>query len=296
MSMAKVIKIIVFGALLAGAGCFFGLVLRWVGSGWEHLIPPSWEALWLGLWLLGALVAVAVTGGLVAVLLRPFWIAAVAFATSALAVFLTYDISAVGIIVAVIYFLTGLLYLAGVRGEIGNRIRFSVWQTRGTQAILFVVLTALACTSLYFGYADDIEKEGFSIPEEAVTWSVDAADELLDRIVPEGTLSPEERQEVLDELRDILESEVEDEIEPYQRYIPMGLALIVFIILIPVSLLLFWIPLLILSPLLFILTRSGVVKRVTETVEVTRLSIDEPFRYDEEGDGEVLDDQNTLDD
>ncbi|MBE0415789.1 MAG: hypothetical protein IBX36_04525 [Dehalococcoidia bacterium] len=272
--MERTIKIVVFGALLAGAGCFLGLVLRWVGEGYEVLIPPSWDALYLGIWLLGAVVAVAVTGGLVAVLLRPFWVAAIAFAVSALAMFLTWEISAVSGIAAAVYFLVGLLYLAGVRGEIGNRIRFSVWHIRGSQMPLLVGLVAIACASLYSGYAAEIEREGFSIPEDAIDWVVEIADEQLDSLVPEGTLSPEEKQEVLDQLRATLEGEVGSAIEPYESYIPIGLAAIVFMILTPVTFLISWIPLLILSPLIFILTRSGVVRKVTETVEVTRLSIE----------------------
>ena len=274
MSTARTIKTLIFGALLVGAGCFLGLVLRWIGDAHEALIPPSWDALYLGIWFLAAVVAVAVTGGLVAVLLRPFWVAVIAFAVSALALFLTWQISAVSIIVAAVYFLAGLLYLVGARSELGNRIRFSVWHLMRAQAVLLVVLTAIACASLYFGYAAEIEREGFSLPEDAITWSVDAAGEVLDRIVPEGTLSPEERQQILDQLRATLEGEAGSAIQPYAVYIPIGLAVIVFVVLVPVMFLLSWIPILILSPLLFILTRSGVVKKVTETVEVTRLSIE----------------------
>lgn len=273
--MARIIKMVVFAVLLAGAGCFLGLVLRWIGGGYEALIPPSWDALYLGIWLLGAVVAVAVTGGLVAMLLRPFWVAAIAFAVSALAMFLTWQISAVGIIVAAIYFLVGLLYLLGVRSEVGNRIRFSVWHLMRSQTILIVALTAIACTSLYFGYAAEIEREGFSIPEAAIDGIVEVVGDQIDSLVPEGALSPEEKQEVLDQLRDTLEGEVGSAIEPYQGYVPMGLAAIVFVILMPVMLFFLWLPILILSPLILILTRSGVVKKVTEFVEVTRLSLEE---------------------
>ncbi|MBA7643579.1 hypothetical protein ES703_51310 [subsurface metagenome] len=274
MSTRGIVKILVFGALLAGAGAFLGLVLRWAGDGWEHLIPPTWDALYLGIWFLGALVAVAVAGGLVAVLLRPFWVAAIAFAVSALAMFLTWEISVIGIIVAAIYFLTGLFYVAGVRREIENRIRFSVWHIMRTQLILLVMLTAIACSSLYFGYAAEIEREGFSIPEGTIDWVVETADEhIIDRILPDET-TPAERQDALDELRDFLEGDVESDIEPYEGYIPVGLAAIVFGILTPAVLLISWIPLLILALAFFLLTRFGVVKKVAKAVEVIRLSIE----------------------
>jgi hypothetical protein len=274
MSVPRIIKIVVFGALLAGAGGFLGLVLRWAGDGWEHLIPPTWDALYLGIWFLGALLAVAVTGGLVAMLLRPFWVAATAFAVSALALFVTWEISVVSIIVAVIYLLGGLLYVAGVRREIENRIRFSVRHLMRPQLILLVVLTAIACASLYFGYAEEIDKEGFSIPEGTVDWVVEIADEhVIDRILPANTTTVE-RWEALTELRDYLEDDIESDIEPYEGYIPVGLAAIVFGVLTPATFLISWIPLLILSLAFLLLIRFGVVKKVAKAVEVIRLSIE----------------------
>lgn len=274
MSMARIVKSVVFGALLAGAGCFLGLVLRWAGDGWEHLLPPKWDALYLGIWFLGALVAVAVTGGLVAILLRPFWVAATAFAVSALALFLTWEISVVGIVVAVIYLLVGLLYVTGVRRGIESRIRFSVWHMMRPQLILLVMLTAIACTSLYFGYAEHIDKEGFSIPDETVDWVMDIADEhIIDQILPAET-TPQEREDALAELREYLEDDVESDIEPYEGYIPVGLAAIVFGILTPATFIISWIPILILSLAFLLLIRFGVVKKVAKAVEVIRLSIE----------------------
>ncbi len=272
--MAKTIRILVFGALLVAAGCLWGYVCGMIGERYDLIFSPGMSLLYLGLWFLGALVAIAVTGGLVAVLLRPFWVAAVAFALSAVGMFLLWEISIVSGICAAVYFLIGLLYVAGVRAEIGSRIRFSVWHVMRSQGVLLVVLVAIACTSLYFGYAADIESEGFSLPEDGVNWAVDIADEYLDVILPGESLSPEEKQEALDELRAILEGDLPDRVAPYERFIPIGLAVIAFIILTPVVFLLSWIPILILSILFVILVRSGVVKRVTKSVKVTRLSIE----------------------
>lgn len=273
--MSKTVKILVFGALLFGAGCFFGLVAQWIGERYDLIFSPSMSLLYLGLWFFGALVAIAVTGGLVAVLFRAFWVAAVAFALSALGMFLLWEISIVSGICAAVYFLIGLLYVAGVRGEMGSRIRFSVWRVMVSQSMLLVVLVAIACTSLYFGYAAEIEREGFSLPESTVNWVVDIADEYLDTILPEGSLTPEEKEEALDELRATLEGDVSESVEPYEKYIPVGLAVFAFMILSPVILILSFIPILLLALLFFILTSTGVVRKVTRTVKVTRLSIEE---------------------
>jgi hypothetical protein len=266
---------VVFGALLAGAGGFFGLVLRWADSGWEYLMPPTWDAFYLGVWFFGAVLAVAVTGGLVAVLLRPFWVAAIAFAVSALAMFFTWDISMIGIIVAVIYLLMGLLYVLAVRGEIENRIKFSVWHLMRPQIILLVLLTAFLSTSVYFGYAEEIDKNGFTMSQETIDWVVKVADEhIIDRIIPEGTLNNRERQDAVEELRDYLENDVKSDMEPYEDYTPVGLAAIVFGIMTPITFLLSWIPILILSLVFIPLIRFGAVKKSAKAVEVIRLSIE----------------------
>jgi hypothetical protein len=216
-----------------------------------------------------------VTGALVAVLLRPFWVAAVAFAVSALAMFFTWDISMIGIIGAAIYLLVGLLYVLAVRGEIENRINFSVWHLMRPQIILLVLLTAFACTSIYFGYAEEIDKNGFTFSEETTDWIVNVADEhVMDEMFPEGTLSDMERQDALDELGYYLENDVKNDMEPYDGYMPVGLAAVVFGIMTPITFLLSWIPILILSLAFIPLIRLGAVKKVAKAVEVVRLSIE----------------------
>ena len=273
--MSKTIKILIFGALLVAAGCLWGYVCGMIGERYDLIFSPSMSLLYLGIWFLGALVAIAVTGAFVAVLFRAFWMAAVVFALSAVGMFLLWEISIVSGICAAVYFLIGLLYVAGVRGEMGSRLRFSVWRVVVSQSMLLVVLVAIACTSLYFGYAADIEREGFSLPEGTVNLVVDIADEYLDTILPEGSLTPEEKEDALEELRATLEGDLSDKVAPYEKYIPVGLAVIAFMILTPVILILSFIPILLLALFFFILTSTGVVRKVTRTVKVTRLSIEE---------------------
>lgn len=270
------VKVIVFGILLAGAGAFFGLALRWSGDGYVHMYPGSWDwwqAVRLGLCVMGSFAAVAVAAGFVAVLLRPYWVAALCFLVSALALFLTFDISILSLAVSAIYFAVGLIYLAGVRTEISHRIKFSVWQIRGSQVVLLVVLVALACTSFYFGYADRIDREGFSLTDESVSSIVKfAEDHIIDRIVPES-MTYAQKQEILQKLRSYLDEDVQEDMAPYEDYIPMAFTAIAFSVLMLATFLLSWMPLLLLSAVFFILLRLKLVKRKAQPVEVTRLTI-----------------------
>ena len=275
---AWLVKTVVFGMLLTGAGCFMGLVLKWVGGGYAHLVPGTWglgAALRLGFWTLGSFATVVVAAGLVAVLIRPFWVAAIEMLVSALALFLCWDTSLVSFVVALIYFVAGLIYLAGVRTEISNRIKFRVWNIRTSQGMFLAVLVALICTSLYFGYAGSIDKEGFTLPPATVSWIMRTVDNnhLVDKVLPEG-YTTSDRAQALDTLQNYLENDVTKDMQPYQGYAPVLLAAGVFSILTLVMILVSWIPLLILWLVFLILLRLKVIKKKAHPVEVTRLSIE----------------------
>ena len=257
--MKSILKTLIFVALLVGAGCFLGIVLGMIGENYEALFSPSMDLLYLGLWFFGALVAVAVTAGLVAVLLRPISLCVIAFALSALGMFATWEFSATSGIVAMIYLLVGLLFAWSVTSEIKSRIKFSVWHVLRSQAMLLVVLTAIGCTSLYFAYADEIRSEGFTLPPVI-------SDVITDALEGQG-IPPTQIEE--------FEQQIEDTLAPHERYIPMGVAAIVFMPLTSIVIVLSWIPILILAFVLFLLTSLGVVTKETDTVEVTRLSMEE---------------------
>ena len=272
---AWLVKVIVFGVLLAGAGAFFGLALKWAGAGYVHLVPGmwgKWEAIQLGLCVMGSFAAVAVTAGFVAILIRPFWVAALCFLVSSLSLFLTFEISILSLVVALIYFVMGLIYLAGVRTEISHRIKFSIWQIRSSQTVLLVILVALACTSLYFGYADKINKQGFELTDKAISGIVTFThDHVIDTVFPEEDIN---KDQILFELGNYLRDYLKDDMVPYQGYVPMGLAAMAFSILMLATFILSWFPLLILSVIFFLLLRLKLVKRKAHPVEVTRLSIE----------------------
>jgi len=277
VSNAWLIKAIVFGVLLTIAGCFLGLVLRWCGDDSMHMIGGSgdiWDMLRLGCWALAALITVAVTAGIIAVLIRSFWVAAIMVLVSALALFLCWEISLVSFVVALIYFLIGLAYLASVRREINSRIKFRVWNIRSGQGLLLMVLIALVCTGLYFGYSRSIDRNGFTLPPATVDWIVNAADDYaLDKMMPEEN-SAVDREEVLTELRDYLENDISSSEESYKDYVPIIIAAIAFSVLMLATLLVSLVPPIILWLIFLILLRLKVVRKETHTVEVTRLSIE----------------------
>ena len=276
---AVLIKTLVFGALLVGAGCFLGLVLRWCGDRSVQVFAGTgdfWGLLWLGCWALGALITVAVTAGLVAVLIRPFWVVALMLLVSALALFLCWEISLASLVVALIYLVMGLIYITGVRAEINDRIKFRVGNIRHGQGAFLTVLVVLICTGLYFGSARSIDRNGFSLSPSTVDSIVNMADSYgIDRVASAmGTkVNASDKQEALTQLRDYLENDFKSN-ESYKDFTPVILAVGAFAVLNLVMLLFSWLSLLVLWLIFLILLRSNVVKKKTHSVEVTRLSIE----------------------
>lgn len=276
MTTPMLIKTLVFGALLVGAGCFMGLVLKWCGDDSVQLVAGSgdfWDILRLGCWALGALLTVAVATGLVAVLIRSFWVVALMFLASALALVLCWEISLAGLLVALIYLVMGLIYIRGVRAEVNDRIKFRVKNTRHGQGIFLTVLVVLICIGLYFGSARSIDKEGFTLSPSNANWVVNVVDDYaIERMMPAAEAA--DKEQALTDLRNSLESGTGNGSESFKDYAPVVLAAGAFTVLNSVMFLFSWLSLFVLWLIFLILLRSNVVKKKIHSVEVTRLSIE----------------------
>jgi hypothetical protein len=274
----KLLKMALFTVLLIAASWFFGIWCDRFGQVYTLFFQPGREILELGLWLLLAILAVAVTAGLVAALLKPLWVAMIAFALSALAMILGWEVGIGTALLGLLYFIACLPYARGVTKELNERLKFSVEPVSRGLSLLFLVLALAACGSLYMGYAAHIEKEGFTIPA--------ALKEMMTKmtIVPtreaveaRTDLTPQEKERILVEMEEGFEEmwmgPLEEMIEPYERLIPGGVAIGVFMTLQTILGLLSWIPGLILAMIFPLLQITGMTKVVRETREVERLVI-----------------------
>jgi hypothetical protein len=136
---------------------------------------------------------------------------------------------------------------------------------------LLIVLVIAASTCFYSGYAAQIESEGFYAPPFVTDMAMGIAE---GQIEGSADLTPEEKEQVIAEFREQFEQQVEGWIEPYQRFIPMGIAVMLLGLLTTIVTLFSWIPMLILRILFAILGALHVTKVVTEMQEVKRLTID----------------------
>jgi len=271
MTTSKLVKTIIFVVLLVAASSYLGNVSRQIGQLGDAIFVFSMDTLYPFIWLLLALVLVAIAAGLVAALVRPLWICFIAFALASLAVLFIWGLNLIGIVLAVLYLLAGLLYSRGVAKELNERINFSVHPIKDNQTILVMVLIIAVCVLFYSGYAAQIEREGFTTPPFIINIGMGIAE---GQIEASPDLTPQEKEQAIVEFRQQFEQQMEDTIKPYQRFIPIGVALILLGLLTTIVGLFSWLPTLILKGIFAILTACHVTSVVTETKEVNMLTID----------------------
>lgn len=277
-AIGKLLKMAFFTVLLIAASWFFGIWCGRAGQAYTLFFQPGREILKLVLWLLLAIVVVAVTAGLVAALLKPLWVAMVAFALSALAVILGWDVGIGPALFGLLYFLASLLYARSVTKELNDRLRFSVEPVSRGLSLLFMALALVACGSLYLGYAAHIEREGFALPptfKEIMTKMTITP--MREAIEAQTDLTPQEKERALAEMEEGFEEmwmrPLEEMIKPYERFIPVAVAIGTFMTLQTILGLLSWIPGLILAVIFPLLEITGMTKVVRETREVERVVI-----------------------
>lgn len=271
MARSRLVKSVIFILLLIAASCFVGTTCNRIGQLGDTIFSPSINTLYPFLWLLLALALVAITAGLVAALVRPLWLCFVAFALSGLAVFFIWGLNLISLVLAVIYFLAGLVYSLGVAKGLNERIKFSVSPIRDNQTILLIALVIAACALFYSGYAAQIESEGFTTPPFAIDMVTGIAEGQIEK---SPGLTAQEKEQAMAEFRQQFEQQVEDWVKPYQQFIPIGIAVTLLGILMTIIGLLSWLPALILGGIFAILAACHVTSVVTEMQEVTRLTID----------------------
>lgn len=278
MTPAKSAKIVLLAILLIAAGSLFGSACERVNQQYQLVLLLDRGFLYVLLWLVAAMATVAVTGGLVAALVRPLWVCAVAFAASALAVFIAWEVSLASGVVTLIYLAVSLLYCRGVAEALDNRLKFSVEPISGSQSTLLAGLAIAASASLYFGYATEIEERGFAFPTQlGETLSEISMAPIRAQIEDRTDLTSKEKDALLAQAMEAFEEQwmtpMEESIQSYQSFVPWAIGFMLFQFLAVINSLFSWIPIVMLAIIFPILAGLGMTGKVLETREVERLVI-----------------------
>jgi len=237
-----------------------------------HLLftPPFHELEQLLLWLLAALLCMAVAGGLVSVLLRPWQLASVAFALSGLALLLGWGLHWRYAGLSLLYVLASMASTVWTQDELAQRVSFSVRPMAENWRWVTLTLILLAVGSFYFGFADHVRDQGLSAPEETVNeLTGDIAGEIVDK-TPLAQLGVV-RKAAVEQVQQVLLGRLRALIAQVEHYVPPVAAVVLFLFLTLVTGLLWWVPMPILWATFALLVALHFAEVATETLEVKRL-------------------------
>jgi hypothetical protein len=265
-----VLKIGLLTLPLIAAAWFFGTVCQRMEARHLLLILAVRDLLPLLLHLVLALAVLALTSGIVALLFRPLWIAAVAFAASGAVLLVGCRVTAPHVLLTLLFVVAGVSHSAITQRDLSQRIRFSIRAAATSQLGFLVVLAAVAAGVLYLGAASYTQKEGLAIPEE---YAEEFAERLGSRVA--AAFPSLIREQVHDGLRSYTRQFLAEELErltkPITPYVPIMAALALFLSLLAASYVLSYAVMPVLW-LVFVMFRAiGVTQVTTETIEVKRV-------------------------
>jgi len=265
--MKRTLKSIPYMILLIAASGYLGMFFRKIYHKGSSLIDISFDNLYFILYSLLAIALVFITASLVVVLVRPFWLALISYALSGITMFAIWGkpwiLSGIS---CLIYFGVLALFDKSVNDKLHERIDFSVHPISESKSTLILLILILFCACFYFGIVEEVKIEGFKIPAFITNITVKSAESMMGEEV-----KPEEKEMVVAEIRDKVESQIGDAIAKYKRWIPLGLAWIILSIMEILIVVLFWIPVLVLQLIFYVLHRFHITSYMTETKEVKRL-------------------------
>jgi len=273
MSPRAWIKALLLTTLLFGATAFFGTVCRQASVVYLALLSPS-KALWaLLLRLLLALCLVSVSAGIVAALLRPWWLAGLAVAISGGTLVFTWGATLSNAALSLIYALAAIIYVVITQYDLARRVDFSARAVAQNLFLLLVALLIVVLGSLYLGYASYVRTEGFSIP---IKYRSQIADDVANKIsaaFPE-VLREGVRTAVHDQIEDLLSVQFQKAVKPIERWIPLLTAVLLFLPLLAITYVLAFVPMLVLMVIFAVLRAMRVARVTTQMIEVKRLVLD----------------------
>lgn len=270
--MNRWVKYLIFILLIMGAGYFFGTVCDQIGEADQLLLTPGIDLLYLFLRFLLSLAVMMICAGLVAALLRPLWVAAIAFFLSGFAMLLGWQISLASGVLVLVFAIVGVVYTSNIMKGLMKQADFSVRPIGQNQNILSLGLILVACGSLYIGFRDYIDNQGVAIPDRYIELMMEPMEKQILLRAPVG--GQEMVFQFREEFRNFIDEFFDETVKPYERYIPIILSGGLFFSLYTITNLLTWLPTLFTQAALTLLISIGIARFEIETREVRRLRMD----------------------
>ncbi|MFA5948467.1 MAG: hypothetical protein WC806_05915 [Candidatus Gracilibacteria bacterium] len=264
-------------AFLAAA-LYFAHVCGVVAGNYLILFSPELKTIisWFGSFVLSVILFIIMVG-VTAALVRPTWIAMIAYAVSALLYILFVGANTATWIVAAVSVVILILYLLLEVHLFSNQIKASTHPLGEKKMLICLLLALLIAVSIGVGYNNDSLKRNYVIPPELkTTISIYMLNAATTQVNAQEGIKDEQKKTAIESVKKTVDESVvklEDGAKPYQKYIAIFLGVMAFS-LFQIILIFVGIIAMIFVPLLFwILKLTHFTNIETEKCEVTRLTL-----------------------
>ncbi|MDP2860236.1 MAG: hypothetical protein Q8N98_00820, partial [bacterium] len=258
-----------------GTSAVFGRFCGQVAENYQLFLLFDQTLLNLLIPLLLSIALIAVAASLLALFARPFWVIIVSSIISAVIIFLNRPEAFFGAICAA-YALLTIAFAGGVSSSLNNQFSFSTKPVGQHQKTFFWGLILLIAAGFTIGYQKNQRETGFIIPAEYREKTIAAALNLVSGQLEGQNLLGVQKKLVENELSKRTEEAlltVEKAIEPYGRYIPYLLGVLLASTLsFVLGLLGIFIPRIV-GSVVFLLRITGFLRTTTEMKEVRKLML-----------------------
>ena len=221
-------------------------------------------------WLLAALLATAVAGGITAAVLGAGPIGLLAVALAAVGLALTWGLNTLSALGAAAFLLLTAWSLFTIQSGLRARVRFSAaWLGRATAGLL-TGLSLAAGAAVYSGAEQSVAEHGVMIPEQA--WEIVSltSENYIGLFVPEELRGPQMEQ-LNQAFQTHLRERVQDLAQPYRQYLPLIYAGLFILLVLESNRLVALLAALGLRAAIPLLQAAGLARYERSTVEVERL-------------------------
>lgn len=220
----------------------------------------------------------AVSAGVVAVIVRPIWIAVLTYLVGAFLYVLIAGSSSATWIVAAIIFVCMSLYALYISKQLRNQVNFSLHPLSDMKVLLFSLLAALISVSFALGYSTDSARHGgYILPPEIKTLGVNYLYDQQKPLIDAQPGTKAQKEKALKAAHDKMQSTVDDMekgLKPIQVGIPFMLGVSLFFIIQLIFILLSFVAMASLSLLFFILKVTHFTHLANEMREVTYITLE----------------------
>ncbi|MBI4994689.1 hypothetical protein HZC21_03530 [Candidatus Peregrinibacteria bacterium] len=159
------------------------------------------------------------------VLLRPFWIAISVYGLGAILYAFIVGFSIAAWIAAAVFLVSLILYLFFEIGQLNNQIKFSTHPLGDKKILICSLLAMMISVALGIGYYQDSIKRNYVVPPETKTF-------ILQQVM-KGVEKQKQKQAAVKQIEEKLKTMINDaekSLKPYQKYIPIALGILSFLL------------------------------------------------------------------